>query len=71
MAKPKWNDVGAEAGHAGDHCAFTDADELMRSRMTAHEYIILNDNMAAEDRVVGHCDVVADLAIVADMRCRP
>src|SRR5262245_47428212 len=62
------NDVSCRGAHAGNHGAFADADELVNRGHTAEHDAILERHMAAKYSVVGEDDVVAELAVMPNMR---
>ena len=66
--KAERNDVAGDAAHAAQHRALADADELVYGGVAADEHMVGDRDMAAQDRAVGKDDVVADLAVVSDMR---
>ncbi len=53
-----------------DHRALADAHELAHRRLAAEKAVVADARMAAEHGIVGHDDVIADLAVMGDMRSR-
>ncbi len=68
MRHAEWNDIGANAAKTDDHCTFANTDKLANRHATPKNNMITNCHVAAEDRVVSKNNVVADLAIMSDMR---
>ncbi len=64
------NDVALNAGDAADHRMRADTHELMYRRQSAEERIVADGNVAAKRRVVGHDDVITELAVVRDVGAR-
>src|SRR5271167_1077722 len=62
------DDVVAGRRHSGHHDALADAHELMDCDVTAKEREFTDTDMPAEHDVISERHVVADLAIVPDMR---
>src|SRR5205823_1957112 len=58
------DDVALDPRHATDHRMPPDADELVHRREAAEQGVILDHDVARQGRVVGHDDVIADLAIM-------
>src|SRR5262249_58058066 len=56
------------AGHASDHGVLADPDILVDGAEPAENGVILNDDVTAQGCVVGHDDMVADLAVMRDVR---
>jgi hypothetical protein len=63
--------VVAGGRHSRHHDAFADAHELMDGDVAAEECVIADADMTAKHDIIGKGHVVADLAIVSDMRTRP
>src|SRR5258708_3381795 len=52
------DDVFAGPAQAADHRALADADELMHGCLSAEEHVVADDDMAAEDGIVGEGHVI-------------
>src|SRR5437879_5929858 len=68
MSHGKWNDVGANAAKANNHCTFADAYKLTHGDATTKHDIIRNVDMPCEQDVVRENHVIANLAIMRHMR---
>src|SRR5271163_4413671 len=61
------DDIALDAGHPADHRVHTDPSVLVYRAESPKNGVILDNDVAPKRRVVGHDDMVADLAIVGDM----
>lgn len=60
-------DVLHDLGHAADHGAGTDLDELMKAAHAADDRMVFDGDMTCRAREGGHDDVVAEAAVMCDM----
>src|SRR5262245_49716632 len=63
-----WNDIGPYPAHADDHRALPDPHELPHRDHSAKIDVVAYRYVAAENDIVREGHVVADLAVVPDMR---
>src|SRR6516162_3171230 len=62
------DDVALDAGHAADHGVLTDSDILVDGGKPTEYGIVVDYDVSPEGRVVGHDHIIADLAVMGDMR---
>lgn len=60
-------DVLHDLGHAADHGAGTDLDELVKAAHAADDRMVFDSDMTCRAREGGHDDVVAEAAVMCDM----
>src|ERR1700728_1322837 len=68
LGEPERNDIGGHAAETSHHDALAEPHKLMDRRVAAKERVVADADMTAEHRVVGERNVVADVAIMRDMR---
>ena len=61
------DDVAIDAGEPADHGALAHPAELLHRRQPAEDHAVADLDMAAQRHRIGKGDVVADMAIMADM----
>src|SRR6185312_4662405 len=64
------NDIGADAGKPADESIAADAAELLRRGEATHDHAVADFEMPADNDPIREDNVVADDAIVTDMRSR-
>src|SRR5215831_3416807 len=61
------DDVALNSGHPADHRVPADPDILMDGAEPAQKSIFIDDHMATKGSVVGHHDMICDLAVMGNM----